>query len=46
MGRINDAVGVCLCNSSALHAPHFCSAVVYSVMCDGDKCQLGLSKKI
>lgn len=41
MGRINDAVGVCLCNSTVL-----CSAVVYSVMCDGDKCQLGLSKKI
>lgn len=32
MGRINDPVGVCLCNSRALHAPHFRSAVVYSVM--------------
>lgn len=46
MGRINDVLGVCLCNSSALHTPYFLLAVVYSVMCDGDKCQLGLSKKI
>lgn len=32
MGRINDAVGVCLCNSTVLCTPHFHSAVVYSVM--------------
>lgn len=32
MGRINDAVGVCLCNSRVFHGPHFHSAVVYSVM--------------
>lgn len=32
MGRINDVVGVCLCNSGALHALHFRLAVVYSVM--------------
>lgn len=46
MGRINDAVGVCLCNSTVLCTPHFHSAVVYSVMCDRNKCQLGLSKQI
>lgn len=46
MGRINDAVGVCLCNSTVHCAPHFHSAVVYSVMCEGDKCHLGLSKDI
>lgn len=46
MGRINDAVGVCRCNSTELCTLHFHSAVVYSVMCDGDKCQMGLSKKI
>lgn len=42
MGRINDAVGVCLCNSTVLCTPHIHSAVVYSATCDGDKCQPGL----